>query len=104
MHNQLQLFVVEDGFSSSSTFNFPPIKSDKSFRASISTYSPNGRQTKYYRLCYRLKTKVKCVHIRGGNIYSQLATRRAKRLQAMIDRGASIDELFAVIKSYCPSK
>ena len=126
MHNQLQLFIVEDTFTLSSTFNFPPIKSDKSSKASIGTYSPNGRKTKYYRLCYRTshcraasrrfewsadhskadcsQTKVRCIHIPGGNIHSQLAKERAEKLQAMIDRGADLSELLNTISEFRSSK
>ena len=63
----------------------------------INEYSPAKRKTAYYRLSYRTDNKVKHIHIRGGNINSPLATRRAKQLSHAIDRGASIEELKSAI-------
>lgn len=126
MFEQLQLFAVEDDFFLSSTKN---VRSNKvsstqfvedsqhlinkrldrvedthtnvSSTASISTYRPNGRKTEYYRLVYRNGVAVKAIHIRGGNVNSALAINRAKQLQAMINRGASVRELLDLVNSYC---
>lgn len=69
--------------------------------ACIGTYSPNGRRTQYFRLCYRQNKKVKCIHIPGGNVLSKLAQYRAIQLQKMIDRGAELGEIIAAVQTYC---
>ena len=122
---QLELFPVEDDYFLSSTVNFrsnkvsstnfvedgksitekkvKPVEDtirQASSTASISTYSPSRRKTKYFRLVYRDATKVKAVHIPGGNINSLTAIRRAEKLQDMINYGASIQELLSVLANY----
>lgn len=68
----------------------------------ISTYSPNGRKTQYFRLNYRhpVTGKPSSTHIPGGNIKARLARYRVRELQAMIDRGASLGEIMAAITDY----
>ena len=66
----------------------------------IETYNPGRRNTKYYRLTYRLGKKVKRIHIKGGSTLSELANYRAKKLQAMIDRGAELAEIIAQLKTF----
>ena len=111
---QLQLFAAEDDYfltsaePSSDAFDvsLPEPSSDASIhteqdfqnnRVWVNKYSPGRRVTQYYRLSYNWHGKKKHKHIPGGNVNSLVATRRAKQLQAMIDRGASIQELLTVI-------
>ena len=63
-------------------------------------YSPGKRKTEYYRLSYRFGRKVKHIHIPGGSTKSQLARYRAEKLQQLIDRGAELAEILAMIKTY----
>ncbi|MEM6613270.1 MAG: hypothetical protein AAF652_13640 [Cyanobacteria bacterium P01_C01_bin.72] len=67
---------------------------------SVNTYSVSGSKNKYYRLSYRVGKKVNHVHIKGGNVRANLATNRAKKLQAMIDRGAELAEILAAVKDF----
>lgn len=66
----------------------------------IKKYKPNGRKTEYYRLDYRVKKRVKSIHIPGGNIHANLTQYRVKELQAMIDRGADLGEIIAAVEDY----
>lgn len=74
---------------------------EKDYQCCITEYSPGRRSTKYYRLSYRLnKRRMKHIHIRGGSTIAELATYRAKKLQAMIDRGAELAEVIAALKTF----
>ncbi len=66
----------------------------------VNTYSPGKRKTKYYRLSYFQDGKTKHLHIPGGNVSAPLAQDRAKVLQKLIDRGAQLKEIIAVVKTY----
>ena len=63
----------------------------------VNQYSPGRRTTRYYRLSYNWHGKKKHTHIRGGNINSSVATRRAEQLSHAIDRGATIEQLLKAI-------
>lgn len=73
---------------------------DKETIACVTTYSPGGRSTRYFRLSYRQRKKIKHIHIRGGSIIAELAIYRAKQLQAMIDRGAELEEVIAAVRTF----
>ncbi|MFM2310820.1 MAG: hypothetical protein RLZZ04_96 [Cyanobacteriota bacterium] len=68
--------------------------------ACVTKYSPGGRKSEYYRLSYRIGRKVKHVHLRGGNVRSELATYRANALQEIIDRGAELSEVLAAVATF----
>ena len=68
--------------------------------AHVNTYSPSRRQTKYYRLSFRVDTRMKHIHIPGGSIKAKLAQYRARELMTMIDRGAELPELLAAIQDW----
>ena len=99
MNEQLSLFpTVEDGKRQAlqrflDTGQLEPT-------VSISTYSPNGRKTEYYRLVYRSEKKVKAIHIKGGNTKARLANYRVNKLQTMIDRGAELSEILAAVSDF----
>ena len=73
---------------------------DKETTACVSKYSPGKRKTEYYRLSYRVGLKMKHIHIRGGSTIAELANYRAKKLQAMIDRGAELSEVLAAVATF----
>ncbi len=74
---------------------------EKDYQCCVTKYSPGRRSTEYYRLSYRIsKRRMKHIHIRGGSVISELATYRAKKLQAMIDRGAELAEVIAAVKTF----
>lgn len=66
----------------------------------VNTYSPGRRTTEYYRLSYQWRGKKKHIHIKGGSVMAELATYRAQKLQAMIDRGAELAEVIAAVKTF----
>ncbi len=66
----------------------------------VNTYSPGKRKTKYYRLSYFQDGKTKHLHIPGGNVRAPLAQERAKVLQKLIESGAQLKEIIAVVKTY----
>jgi len=68
--------------------------------AHVNTYSPGKRQAEYYRLSYRVGTRMKHKHIPGGSTIANLAQVRAKKLLMMIDRGAELVELLAAIEDW----
>ena len=68
--------------------------------ACVTKYKPGHRKTEYYRLSYRFGRKMKHIHIRGGSTISELATYRANKLQAMIDRGAELAEVIAAVQTF----
>ena len=114
MHEQLKLFSVEDShflssvrsvsdtelkasLTNSQTIVNKEIERVSDRSASINKYSPGKRKTEYFRLSYRNGSKIKHIHIRGGNVNSALVQNRIFKLQNMINQGASIGELLRVI-------
>lgn len=75
-------------------------RADKEPTASVNKYSPGKRKNEYYRLSYRQGRKMKHIHIRGGSTIAELATYRAQKLQAMIDRGAELPEVIAAVRTF----
>lgn len=66
----------------------------------------SGRRSKqtYFRVSWRDGYRIKHYHIPGGNINSELAVYRAKKIQQMIDRGAELGEVIAAVKTYRGTK
>jgi len=67
--------------------------------ASVNSYLVRGRH-EYFRLSYRVGSRVKHIHLAGGNTSSKLANYRANKLRAMINRGADLAELLAAIEDW----
>jgi hypothetical protein len=72
----------------------------KETEACVNSYSPGGSNRRYYRLSYRIDTKVKHLHIPGGNTNSRLATYRADSLRDLIERGADLQEIIAMVYDF----
>ena len=68
--------------------------------ACVNTYSPGRRTTEYFRLSYRVGRKMKHLHIPGGSTIAELARYRARKLTELIDRGAELAEVLALVKTY----
>ena len=66
----------------------------------VETYSPSRRKTEYYRLSWRDGKRIKHLHIRGGNVYSQLAIKRAEQIRQMCNRNLPLEEIIAAVKSF----
>ena len=103
-HTNKRIKSVSDSVSDGVSDTVSDTVSDRSkaslTKPCVNKYSPAKRKTAYYRLSYRTDNKVKHIHIRGGNINSSIATRRARQLQTMIDRGATVAELLSAIADY----
>ena len=67
---------------------------------SVNQYESSKCDRRYFRLSWRVGTKMKHIHIPGGSTLSELAQYRAGKLQEMIDRGAELAELIAAIQMY----
>lgn len=110
MRKQLSLFPVSENKSSSLT----PSVSDKQIQAinrfcahgksdpvaSVNTYSPGRQRQRYYRISYREGRKIKHLHIPGGSTSSALAQHRAQKLTGLIERGAELSEILAMVKDF----
>lgn len=68
--------------------------------ASVNTYSPSRTRQRYYRISYREGRKIKHLHIPGGNVSSSLANYRAAKLNELIERGAELSEILALVKDF----
>lgn len=66
----------------------------------LNIYSPGKRKGTYYRLSYREGSRMKHIHIPGGNTSSDLVQYRVKKLQGLIDRGTSLNKIISAINSY----
>lgn len=66
----------------------------------VNAYSPGRRTTKYFRLSFQWNGKKKHIHIKGGSTISDLARYRADQLQQLIDRGAALDEVLAMVNMF----
>lgn len=106
---QLSLFpdtVIEQKSSSITPVSEPkkPIHQyfHKNTKPVLGTYEV--KRSTYYRVSYRDGTRTKHIHVPGGNIRSDLVNYRAQKIQAMIDRGASISKIRSLIKSYSGKK
>lgn len=117
MNKQLSLFNgVGDNKSCSATLSVAEQKRQAIQRyldraetdptVSVGVYKPSNRKNGYgyFRLVYRVGKKVKTLHICGGNIHSELAQYRARKLQEMINRGAELEEILAAAKTFNGNK
>lgn len=111
MFEQLSLFPISSDILSVSLLKFgsdTKIRSIQRFcknsksqpTACVNTYSPGGRNVKYYRLSFNWNNRKKHIHIPGGNINSSLAIARAEELQQAIDRGEPLDRILAAVETF----
>ncbi len=69
-------------------------------KGGVGTYSPGGKKAIYFRFSYRDGKRMKHKHIPGGNIYSQLAFKRAREIQGMTEADISTHEILNKINSF----
>jgi len=67
----------------------------------VSTYRPRGtaRGGEYYRLSYKDGSRVRHVHIRGGNTDSPIAQAKVKEVRSLLAAGMSPKEVAALLKT-----
>jgi hypothetical protein len=99
MSEQLTILTVDSEHKQAAIQRFLD-RGEKEPTASVNTYSPGKRKSEYYRLSYRQGRKMKHIHLRGGSTLAELATYRANKLQAMIDRGAELAEVIAAVRTF----
>lgn len=69
--------------------------------AVVNKYKAGNRHNyHYFRLSYRVGSKMRHIHINGGNTLAELAQYRARKIQQMIDRGAALEEVIAATKDF----
>lgn len=66
----------------------------------VNIYKTGNSEAKYYRYSYYINRKIKHIHIRGGNIHSYLAQKRAQKLKDAIAAGKTHQEIIEIIKSW----
>ena len=66
----------------------------------VSTYRPRGtaRGGEYYRLSYKDGSRVRHVHIRGGNTDSPIAQAKVAEVRSLLAAGTSPREIAAMLK------
>jgi hypothetical protein len=75
-------------------------RAEKETQACVTKYSPGKRKSEYYRLSYRQGKKIRHIHIKGGSAIAELATYRAVKIQELIDRGADLEEVIAMTRTF----
>lgn len=67
----------------------------------VNAYRPGGtaRGSKYYRLSYKDGTRVRHIHIRGGNTDSQIAQAKAQEVRSQLAAGIRPAEIAAMLKN-----
>ena len=114
MNKQLTIYDASDGVSDTKSVSLTNSVSEhkrqaiqrfldkgkKDHDVCVNTYSPGKRKTEYFRLSYRVGRKVKHNHIPGGSVIAPLAQYRASKLKELIDRGAELSEVLALLKNY----
>jgi hypothetical protein len=67
----------------------------------VSTYRPRGtaRGGEYYRLSYKDGSRVRHIHIRGGNTDSPIAQAKVAEVRSLLAAGMSPREIAALLKS-----
>lgn len=75
-------------------------KHDNDSNGVVGVYQPGKRKSKYFRYSIRIGNRIKHHHIRGGNIFNQLAQLRAFEIKEMINASASYPEIVNVIQNF----
>ena len=78
------------------------VAEDDSVSRAISTYRPRGtaRSGEYFRFSYRDGSRMRHVHIPGGNTDSEIAQARLKEVRSALLAGMSPVQVVAVIHSW----
>jgi hypothetical protein len=78
-----------------------PVRDDYLALNAVSTYRPRGtaRGGKYYRLSYKDGSRVRHVHIRGGNTDSPIAQAKVQEVRSLLAAGIPPTEIAAMLKT-----
>jgi hypothetical protein len=76
------------------------VNDDSVSSKAISIYSPRGtaRSGKYFRFSYRERSRMRHIHIRGGNTDSPIAQAKVQEVRSLLAAGISPAEIAAMLK------
>jgi hypothetical protein len=84
----------------------PPGEDDSVTTSAISTYRPRGTARgianvplEYFRFSYRQGSKVRHVHIRGGNTNSPIAQAKVAEVRSLLAAGIAPSEIAAMLRA-----
>ena len=77
------------------------VAEDDSVSKAISTYQPRGtaRSGKYFRFSYRDGSRMRHIHIRGGNTDSPIAQAKVQEVRSLLAAGIPPAEIAAMLRS-----
>jgi hypothetical protein len=78
-----------------------PVRDNYLALNAVSTYRPRGtaRGGDYYRLSYKDGSRVRHVHIRGGNTDSPIAQAKVQEVRSLLATGIAPSEIAAMLKT-----
>jgi hypothetical protein len=81
-------------------YTVPPADKYDSVSKAISTYRPRGtaRSGEYFRFSYRDGSRMRHIHIRGGNTDSPIAQAKAREVRSLLAAGIAPAEIAAMLK------
>jgi hypothetical protein len=81
-------------------YTVPPADNDSVSSRAISTYTPRGtaRSGEYFRYSYRDGSRMKHIHIRGGNTDSPIAQEKVQEVRSLLAAGIAPIEIAAILK------
>jgi hypothetical protein len=82
-------------------YTVPPADNNDSVSKAISTYHPRGtaRSGEYFRFSYRDGSRMKHIHIRGGNTDSPIAQAKVAEVRSLLAAGMAPAEIAAMLKT-----
>jgi len=80
-------------------YTVPLAGDDDSVSKAISTYTPRGtaRSGQYFRFSYRDGSKMRHIHIRGGNTDSPIAQAKVREVRSLLAAGVSPAEIATLL-------
>jgi hypothetical protein len=82
-------------------YTVPPADNDSVSSKAISTYSPRGtaRSGEYFRFSYRDGSRMRHIHIRGGNTDSPIAQAKVAEVRSLLTAGIPPQQIAAILRS-----
>jgi len=82
-------------------YTVPPGNNDSVSSKAISIYSPRGtaRSGEYFRFSYRDGSRMRHIHIRGGNTDSSIAQAKVAEVRSLLAAGISPAEIAAMLRN-----
>jgi hypothetical protein len=82
-------------------YTVPPADDDDSVSKAISTYTPRGTACsgQYFRFSYRDGSRMRHIHIRGGNTDSPIAQAKVAEVRSLLAAGVSPAQIAAMLRN-----